>query len=52
MTVETQRAVLRMAVELGFTKFSHVNKFEEISESVLFGAYGKDTYELTPSTEA
>lgn len=52
IAVETQRAVLRMAAELGFTKFSHINEFEEIAESVLFGAYGKDTYELTPSTEA
>ena len=43
---KTQRAILRLASEVGFKKFSYIRDFEEIDEQILFGAYGKDTFEL------
>lgn len=45
---EIERAVLRLAVNAGFKKFSYIQEFEEIDEHVLLGAYGNASFELTP----
>jgi hypothetical protein len=47
-----ERAVLRLAAEAGFKKFSYIQDFEDIEEHVLLGAYGEDTLELAPPPEA
>jgi hypothetical protein len=47
-----ERAVLRLAADAGFEKYSYIEEFEELKEHVLFGAYGADTFELTPPLEA
>ena len=52
LTSESQRAVLRLAAELGFSKYSYIRVFEEITESVLIGSYGEETFEIVPPTEA
>lgn len=46
------RAVLRLAAEAGFKKFSYIQEFEEIEEHVLLGAYGEDNLELIPPPKA
>jgi hypothetical protein len=45
---EVRNRVLRLAAELGFRSFSHIEAFEEIDEDVLFGSYGNGEFELTP----
>jgi hypothetical protein len=49
---ETQRAILRLAAEVGFKQYSYIQDFEEIPEHVLFGSYGKETLEIAASAEA
>ncbi|HDX8425513.1 hypothetical protein ACK356_06720 [Aeromonas veronii] len=44
------KEVLRLAQELGFTHYGYIQPFEEISEDILFGAYGTDDLRLiTPA---
>ena len=46
---ELQKAVLRLAAEAGFKKFSYIQEYgENIDEDVLFGSYGEVQYNLTP----
>ncbi|QOF79302.1 hypothetical protein [Variovorax sp. 38R] len=47
-----ERAVLRLAADAGFKKYSYINEFEELEEQVLLGGYGDETLELTPPPEA
>lgn len=46
-----ERAVLRLAANAGFKKYSYIPEFEEIEEHVLLGSYGEDTFELTTPQE-
>jgi hypothetical protein len=43
-----ERAILRLAANAGFKKYSYIQEFEELEEHILLGAYGADTLELTP----
>ena len=43
-----EKTILRLAANAGFKKFSYIPDYEEIEEHVLLGAYGEDTFELTP----
>lgn len=47
-----EHAVLRLAAEVGFRKFSYISDYEDIHEQVLLGAYGDGAHDLAPPPDA